>query len=243
MSESEFNFDWSFFVLVELLESLKREPNQVRTCLDIGSGSGVHTQVLRAAGFTVTQLDKYSPTAELQEGFLESNFNDRFDYVFCSHVIEHQRNCGLFLDKIYDVLKDDGRLVLSAPKHPATRIIEGHINSFVFPLLLQQLVYAGFDCNLGKFMSCSGIENSVIVPKARNYSLSEREHDAHKWSDAHRARSFVELKAQDFKDHTFFRNCVAWSADPDGKMRLKIDPNEVYGLRLISDRWNLEVSL
>lgn len=243
MSKKEFNFDWSFFVLVELLESVKNDQNQSRSCLDIGSGSGVHTQVLRAAGFTVSQIDKYNPSAELREGFLESNFIDKFDYVFCSHVIEHQRNCGLFLDKIHDVLKDDGFLVLSAPKHSATRMIEGHINSFVFPLLLQQLVYAGFDCNLGKFMSCSGIENSVIVPKAKNFDLSERDHDAHQWTDAHRARSFVELKVHDFKDHTFFRNCIAWSTDPSGKIRLKVDANKAYGVKLRSSRWGLEVSL
>ena len=33
--------------------------------------------------------------------------------IFCSHVIEHQRNQGAFLDKIHDILKNDGDLVIS----------------------------------------------------------------------------------------------------------------------------------
>ena len=125
---SEYDFDWSFFVMVEFIETLKQEEDRTLSCLDVGSGAGIHTQIMREVGCDVTQLDKYSPEAEIQEGFLEHSFSEQFDIVFCSHVIEHQRNCGLFFDKIFDILKPDGRLIMSAPKHEATTMIEGHIN-------------------------------------------------------------------------------------------------------------------
>ena len=74
----------------------------------------MQTDILRHAGLDVFQLDKYSPIAEYQVDFLKYNFDRKFDIVFCSHVIEHQRNVGNFLDKIYDILSDDGVLILSA---------------------------------------------------------------------------------------------------------------------------------
>ena len=240
----EFDIDWSFFVLVEFIEGLKSEPDRPTHCLDIGSGAGVHTEILRSLGIQVTQLDKYSDTADIKEGFLEHDFAETYDLIFCSHVIEHQRNCGLFLDKIFDVLTDDGRLILSAPKHDAATMIEGHINSFIAPLLIQQLIYAGFDCKEGKFLSCSGIENSVIVPKAKNFDLSERQHDAYQWTDAHRARSFSSLENQTFDNNAaYFINCLAWHRGEDGTMGVKLDPNKKYGVNLKSSRWNIELAL
>ena len=240
----EFDFDWSFFVLVELIEELKLNPTSNPKCLDIGSGAGTHTEILRAVGCEVTQLDKYSDSAEIKEGFLEHNFRDRYDIVFCSHVIEHQRNCGLFLDKIFDVLSDDGQLVMSAPKHLATTMIEGHINSFVFPIFLQQLIYAGFDCRRGKFLSCGGVENSVIVPKAENYDLSERDHDAFTWTAKHQERSFIPLANRNFENNeVFFLNCIAWEKGPNESVQLASRNNQTHGLTLKSSRWGVSVSL
>lgn len=240
----EFEFDWSFFVLVELIEELKEGDPKDLKCLDIGSGAGIHTNILRQAGCNVTQLDKYSPNAEIQEGFLEHAFEESYDIVFCSHVIEHQRNCGLFFDKIFDVLEENGRLVMSAPKHPATTMIEGHINSFILPIFLQQLIYAGFDCNRGKLLSCGGIENSVIVPKADNYDLKEREHDAYEWTSAHQQRSFVKLENQQFDNNQIlFRNCIAWARGENNNIQLTLRNIKTLGITLKSSRWGISVTV
>ena len=61
-------------------------------------------------------------------------FEQQFDIIYCSHVIEHQRNVGQFLDKIFDLLTDDGLLLISAPKHPPEQLVEGHLNCFIFPI-------------------------------------------------------------------------------------------------------------
>ena len=65
---SVIDIDWSFFVLTEFIESKKGQLSG-KTCLDIGSGSGLHAKGLRSAGLEVTTLDKYALTADIKQGF------------------------------------------------------------------------------------------------------------------------------------------------------------------------------
>ena len=178
---SVIDIDWSFFVLTEFIESKKGQLSG-KTCLDIGSGVGLHAQGLRSAGLKVTTLDKYAPAADIKQGFMEYDFEQQFDYIFCSHVIEHQRNCGLFLDKIFDVLSDDGMLILSAPKH-AEAMVEGHINSFVyrFDTVIDHsgLTYVASP-QLRRW-------HPIIAPKDPGYSVDERLHDAYQWQEHHQS--------------------------------------------------------
>lgn len=242
--QDQFDIDWSFFVVAELIAA-EQENLIGKTCLDIGSGAGVHTEIFRKAGMTVTQLDKYQEQAEIQADFLTHCFDDTFDYIFCSHVIEHQRNCGSFLDKIFDTLNDNGKLILSAPKHSALMMVEGHINSFVMPILVQQLVYAGFDVRSGKLLSCAGIENSVIVGKDPDFHVIERLSDAYQWTDRHQLRSPFELKdGLDFdNEKVFFQNCDLWSGDKDGKVIFNSALTQRRGITIRSTRWNISLNL
>ena len=91
--ERSFDIDWGIFGLVEFIVSDgEKIGNIYKTALDIGSGQGKQTEVLRAAGLEVFQLDKYSDTAEYKVDLIEHDFGKQFDVIFCSHVIEHQRN-------------------------------------------------------------------------------------------------------------------------------------------------------
>ena len=199
----EYFITWGGFALIEFLVTERNNiGTKFKTCLDIGSGEGVHTSIFRHAGLEVFQVDKYSNTAEYKVDFIEHEFDRKFDVIFCSHVIEHQRNVGDFLDRIYDVLSDDGVLIISAPKEDRN-LIEGHLNSFIFPLFLQQMIHAGFDCKNGKFLST--IENSFIVSKADNFDTTERLENGYQWTEKHQNRSPIELKTSsvDMK----FHNC------------------------------------
>ena len=61
----KFDIDWGLFGIVEFIISEQREiGKRYKTALDIGSGAGVHTQILRAVGLEVFQLDKYNDKAE-----------------------------------------------------------------------------------------------------------------------------------------------------------------------------------
>ena len=155
-----------------------------------------------------------------------------FDVVFCSHVIEHQRNVGKFLDRIYDVLSDDGVLIISAPSEDHN-LIEGHLNSFNVPLFLQQMIHAGFDCKSGKFLSA--MENSFIVSKAKDYKLDERLENGYQWTEKHQNRSPIELKTSpvDMK----FHNCQYIQPD----LTLKLPKNYwSYGMIINLERWGLK---
>ena len=210
MKQKTFDIDWGFFSLVEFIVSSSNQiGSRYKTALDIGSGDGVHTEILRSAGLEVFQLDKYSDTAEYKVDFISHNFNHKFDVIFCSHVIEHQRNVGYFLDKIFDVMSDDGLLLISAPKHPAEVLINGHLNCFYSTYFIQQLIHAGFDLKNGKYLSCLGIENAAIVSKAKNFELGEREESGYIWTEKHQERSCIELVNQELQtDIASFYNCT-----------------------------------
>ena len=186
--------DYGGFSLVEYLLSKNKFRKRFKV-LDIGGALGNHCQILRAYGLSVDIIDKYEKEAELVGDFNKYNFKTKYDMIYCSHVIEHQRNQGLFLDKIFDLLKDDGDLVISGPKHPAERFVEGHISTTILPVFLQLLIYAGFDCKEGKMMSIGGIENSFIVKKSKNFNKKERDETGYRWTEKHRERSPIELIA------------------------------------------------
>ena len=229
----EYSITWGGLALIEFLVSERNSiGTKFKTCLDIGSGEGVHTAILRHAGLEVFQVDKYSTTSEYKVDFIEHKFDRKFDVVFCSHVIEHQRNVGLFLDKIFDILSDDGVLIISAPKEDHN-LIEGHLNSFIFPLFLQQMIHAGFDCKDGKFLST--IENSFIVSKADNFDMSERLENGYQWTEKHQNRSPIELKTSSVD--MLFHNCQYIQPD----LTLKLPKNYwSYGMVINMERWNLK---
>lgn len=186
--------DYGGFSLIEYLLSKKKFKKGFKV-LDIGGALGAHCKIMRNFGLLVDSIDKYEKKAEFIGDFNKYKFKTQYDMIYCSHVIEHQRNQGIFLDKIYDLLNEDGDLVISGPKHPAERFVEGHISTTILPVFLQLLIYAGFDCKKGKMMSLGGVENSFIVKKSKNFLISERDDTGYKWTSKHRERSPIELTA------------------------------------------------
>ena len=225
-----FNIDWGAFGLIEFLLSEEKKFTEQTNALDIGSDAGFHTQIMRAFGIKVDQIDKYDESAEIKDDFLNYKFNKKYEIVFCSHVIEHQRNTGIFLDKIFDILNEKGILIISAPKHETSRFVEGHLTCWHLPFFLQNLIYAGFDCKLGKILSIAGIENTFIVPKAKNYNYNERDEAGFKWNDKHQLRSPVTLQTGlRIENHSvFFNNCEILV--PVDKKKIKYNTSKTYEL-------------
>ena len=246
VQRKEYAFDWGAFVLIEFLGSCQRLIGEkYKTALDIGSGCGVQTEIMRHAGLEVFQVDKYSETADFQVDFIDHEFKQKFDIIYCSHVIEHQRNVGAFLDKIFDILEDDGLLLISAPKHPAERLVEGHLNCFFTTYFIQHLIHAGFDCKNGKFLSCGGIENGAIVPKATNFCISEREEDGYRWTSKHQERSFLPLKNTQLNSEVWFlHNCDVICSSSPSALTINIPgPRTEFGIDLALKRWGIHVRL
>ena len=245
-SHKQYTFDWGAFALIEFIGSCQNEIGvKYKTALDIGSGDGVQSDIMRHAGLEVIKCDKYSENAELKVDFISYDFNQKFDIIYCSHVIEHQRNVGVFLDKVFDLLSDNGLLLISAPKHSAEILIEGHLNCFFSSYFLQQLIHAGFDCKRGKFLSCGGVENAAIVSKASNFSLSERQEAGYVWTEKHQERSFLPLKNQTLKTNVlFFHNCEIIHASESSSIEFKLpNPRKHLGIQFALDRWGINFDL
>ena len=243
--ETTFEIEWGLFSLIEFIVSSRDKiGTKYKTAIDIGSGEGKHTEILRAAGLEVFQLDKYSDVAEYQVDFIEHKFDRKFDIIFCSHVIEHQRNVGNFLDKIFDIMNDDGLLLISAPKHYAERLVQGHLNCCFTAYFAQHLIYSGFDLKEGKYLSCDGIENAAIVPKAKNFDLSERKEDAYNWTNKHQERCFFRLESTVIRNElTFFNNCsVVFQAGENFRF-LMPENYKGIGIEIDAKRWNFKVSI
>ena len=243
---TQYKLDWGIFSLIEFIGSSSNDiGKKYQSCIDIGSGAGVQTEILKHAGLDVFQLDKYSASAEYRVDFIDHVFNQKFDVVFCSHVIEHQRNVGNFLDKIHDVLNNDGILIISAPKHKAENMIEGHLNCFITPYFIQHLVHAGFDLKNGKYLSCGGIENAAIVSKDPMFDLLERKQDGYNWTAGQKARSFIDLKNQCLeKLEPFFHNCNIVGVSPENSISLTFPSGyKNNGINIKSPRWNIDITL
>ena len=232
----EYFITWGGFALIEFLVTERNNiGTKFKTCLDIGSGEGVHTAILRHAGLEVFQVDKYSNTAEYKVDFIEHEFDRKFDVIFCSHVIEHQRNVGLFLDKIFDLLSNDGVLIISAPNHSVETLVEGHLNSFLFPLFLQHMIHAGFDCKNGKYLSI--VENSFIVSKANNFDIKERAENGYQWTYQHLDRSPIELKSGVVNMGSTLYNCKCVISASNIALPSDYQP---YGMIINMKRWGLK---
>ncbi len=227
--------EWGFFGLIEFLVSeSKNIQSKYKNALDIGSSHGNHTKIMRHFGLKVDQIDKYEKNAEINNDFNSYNFKKKYDVIFCSHVIEHQRNVGFFLDKIFDTLTDNGVLVISGPKHPAERFVEGHIQSTIMPIFLQNLIFAGFDCKNAKILSMAGVENSFIAKKSKDFNPKERIKSSFKWSKEHQNRSFFKLNEKNLikNDCLFVKNCEIWKLENLGVGELEEYPSADVGLSL-----------
>ena len=88
--------------------------------LDIGCGEGIHSDIFLKAGKNVTAIDygksyyfskmKSEPGFScIVDDFMTHDFGDeKFDCVWCSHVLEHQLNTQDFLKKCVSLVSTEG---------------------------------------------------------------------------------------------------------------------------------------
>lgn len=129
--------------------------------LDVGSGSGGHAEMFLNHGKKVTCIDTgnsaYFKAGQSKPIFDDGikmhvcNFSDfhseeKYDLVWCSHILEHQKNVGIFIEKCYSLLSDTGILCITVPPLK-TNIVGGHLTLWNTGLLLYNLVINRIDCS------------------------------------------------------------------------------------------------
>ena len=143
------------------------------TVLDIGCGQHMkYTNMLEAAGKIVTPND----IQRRREDVLVGNYNDlefeeKFDAIWASHVLEHQPNVQYFLEKLSNDCKEGGVLAITVPplKH---EIVGGHLSLWNAGLLLYRIVMAGIDCSNAK-VNCYGYNISIITHNNKIKNMPE----------------------------------------------------------------------
>jgi len=99
--------------------------------LDIGCGEGIFGKILRErvkSGVSIVGVDISKKAIELSKPFydevhtlnvdevrLSNIFNTKFNFVICFEVMEHIIYPERFLEEIYTLLKNDGKLITSIP--------------------------------------------------------------------------------------------------------------------------------
>ncbi len=140
--------------------------------VDIGSGSGEHAQIMRASGRKVTTVSLVPP-ADFVGDYLTMERRP-YDGIWASHVLEHQRNVGLFLERCFDDLREGGVFAVTVPPSKPN-IVGGHLTLWNPGLLVYNMILSGFDCREARVHQY-GYNISVIVRK-RTSDLPAIVHD------------------------------------------------------------------
>ena len=129
--------------------------------LDVGSGAGLHAQIFQANDFSVECVD-YGTSVYAQKkiengivvhqiDFLEFTPTKKYDVVWASHVLEHQKNVGLFIEKLLACTADDGTVVITVPDQHRL-MLGGHLTHWSPGLLLYNCVLAKNDMRESKII-------------------------------------------------------------------------------------------
>lgn len=135
-----------------------------QTMLDIGAGIGVDVgeakklkPEIEVTLIDLVPLEERAPedNVSLSLGnwlimnFLDYSEEKQFDFVNCSHCLEHQLDLHIFLKKLIRCTKDDGIIAVTVPPiNYSNGIVGGHVNLFTTEILLYRMLLAGLDLSL-----------------------------------------------------------------------------------------------
>ena len=144
-----------------------------RSIIDIGSGGDNHK---RFFSFFCEQVFTNDFNEDLNNlnfpgDFMEIDFGREFSVVYCSNVLEHARNVGNFIEKLFAICEDDGIVSIIVPRPHLNRLLSGHITTWSTGTLVYNIICAGFDCSDAQVLD-GEYEKGIIVRKKPIRDLS-----------------------------------------------------------------------
>jgi SAM-dependent methyltransferase len=153
---------YSQATLIELLYTYDFD-----SVLDIGAHKGHVSRIFQGLQKKVFSIDTgMEYPVDYCGDYLSYSFDRKFDAIWCSQVLEHQRDIGLFLRKIYSDLEDNGICAITVPWDGHANLTFGHINKFTPLNLIYHLVCSGFDCSNAAL--CVFDKNIGIIARKNN---------------------------------------------------------------------------
>lgn len=151
------------------------------TILDVGSGGGEFSYLLKTLGHHVKGVEPNKGYAEystreygldVQIGFIQDHsfHKDSFDLITIWHVLEHTENPGDVLGTLHTLLKPQGTLVIEVPnieavcQSPTSTFHEAHIFNFNVVTLEKLAVKMGFT-RISHCLSGDGGNITIIARK------------------------------------------------------------------------------
>ena len=134
--------------------------------IDVGSGGDNHKRFFEqyCPNVFTNDFDEQLVGQNYPGDFMSIEFDRRFQVVYASNVLEHSRNVGMFIEKLFAICEDDGYVAIMVPRPHLNRLLSGHITTWTTGTLIYNIVVAGYDCSHAKV--CNGVfEKSVIVQK------------------------------------------------------------------------------
>lgn len=155
-------------------EALERVINDFehKSVLDIGCGQGIQGRIMQDYGKTVTGMtiskekgyDGGCLSDVIYDDFLTTDLKEKYDVIWVSHILEHIMDVNIFLQKMKQVIAEDGCVAITVPKE--TSILLPHIHTFSPGRLLRYLLCAGYDCRNVEILEY-GYNISIILPKVK----------------------------------------------------------------------------
>jgi SAM-dependent methyltransferase len=99
--------------------------------------------------------------------FNHMSIRKKYDLVWSSHILEHQRNPGLFLEKMINCCKSNGVIIMTVP-YPHFRLLGGHLTLWTPGLLIYNLVMCGLNLKKAKIIEGKAEFSVLLKPKKVN---------------------------------------------------------------------------
>lgn len=141
-----------------LERALEFKPTSV---LDVGSGGGYHAEAFVNANCRVLCIDFGTSIYAAQHSYsqldlIKVDFNsfepvEKFDLVWASHVLEHQRNVGSFVDRLISCCSPEGHVCITLPD-PHRNLWGGHLSVWSPGLLAYNVALCGIDLSKAFFV-------------------------------------------------------------------------------------------
>jgi len=144
------------------------------TVLDVGSGGGQHALAFAHAGARVVCVDygtsiyareaASGPVEVVRADFNQFDPGERFELVWASHVLEHQRNVAAFLERLIACCADGGHVCITVPD-PHRNLWGGHLTLWSPGLLAYNVVLCGVDLSRARLIRGTNEFSLLFQPR------------------------------------------------------------------------------